>query len=160
MRAVSRLAAAAAGVAAVLCVATARPAAACSADFLAFFAPGGAELSSRARLILAEGAGHFRRTREPRPLPPGMVRWPCEPDGTQPRERLEVRGHADDGGDPAADLALSVRRAEAVAAELMRLGVEPSRLRIVAVGAAEPMMASPASEEDRAFNRRAALHMR
>lgn len=48
--------------------------------------------------------------------------------------RLEVAGYADRSGSPTANLALSQRRARAVAAELMRRGVPPEAIVVRAYG--------------------------
>lgn len=53
--------------------------------------------------------------------------------------RLLCRGHADARGTAATNLALSRRRAESVAAALVRLGVARDRLTLEALGASEPV---------------------
>ncbi len=57
-----------------------------------------------------------------------------------PRYRLLVRGHTSVDGDEEANVQLSQQRAEAVAAQLVRLfGIQPSRIRAVGVGGAMPL---------------------
>lgn len=53
--------------------------------------------------------------------------------------RLLCRGHADARGTVETNLALSRRRAESVAAALVRLGVARDRLTLEALGASEPV---------------------
>lgn len=73
-----------------------------------------------------------------------------------PALRLSVDGHTDDVGADDRNLALSKRRAEAVATALVEAGVDPSRLQTRGLGSAEPV-ASNATTEGRARNRRVEL---
>ncbi len=57
--------------------------------------------------------------------------------------RINVTGHADRSGTPQYNLGLSRRRAEAVAAELVRNGVNRGDIAIVARGEAEPLVPTP-----------------
>ncbi|MBX2796774.1 MAG: OmpA family protein [Myxococcales bacterium] len=50
-----------------------------------------------------------------------------------------VSGHADPRGSHAANVSLSLARAEAVAAELLRAGLDPARVSVEALGETEPM---------------------
>lgn len=68
---------------------------------------------------------------------------------------IEVHGHADATGDEARNVVLSLARAEAVIAALVRLGVPRARLRAVGHGSSEP--AAPDTPRDRWRNRRVAL---
>ncbi len=54
--------------------------------------------------------------------------------------RVSIVGHADYQGDAEANLRLSQRRAERVRDALVRLGVEPARLTVSAVGEADPLV--------------------
>lgn len=51
---------------------------------------------------------------------------------------LALEGHADDSGTEEYNIALSERRAQAVADYLARLGVDPARLQVVPKGESEP----------------------
>lgn len=72
--------------------------------------------------------------------------------------RVEVAGHTDDLGSPATSLPLSERRAAAVKAELVRLGVNPDRILANGYGQAFPI-ASNATGAGRIANRRAELRV-
>jgi outer membrane protein OmpA-like peptidoglycan-associated protein len=54
--------------------------------------------------------------------------------------RIEVSGHADRSGSDAYNQALSMRRAEAVAAELTRRGVPRTEMVIQAFGESRPLV--------------------
>jgi outer membrane protein OmpA-like peptidoglycan-associated protein len=70
-----------------------------------------------------------------------------------PRAHLVVEGHTDIRGSVDYNLALSTRRAEAVAEWLKRHGISPARLEIRGYGKSRPKYAGT-SEEDHARNRR------
>lgn len=73
-----------------------------------------------------------------------------------PTLAIELRGHTDasnNTGDPEYNLKLSQRRANAVRDELIRLGVEPGRIRAVGFGEKQPV-ADNATQEGKAKNRR------
>ena len=67
--------------------------------------------------------------------------------------QLRVEGHTDNKGNADGNLKLSQRRAEAVMKELMKLGIEGSRLEAAGFGDTRPV-ASNRTEEGRAKNRR------
>lgn len=90
-------------------------------SFLVFFDFDRAELSERARQILADAAAATR---------------------SQPTTRIEVAGHADRSGTPQYNQALSQRRAEAVAAELVRRGVNRNEIVVTAFGESRPLVAT------------------
>lgn len=74
-----------------------------------------------------------------------------------PELRLSVEGHTDDVGAPAANLALSEKRAAAVVRHLTTtLGVDAARLTSAGFGATRPVVAN-GSEADRQRNRRVEL---
>ncbi len=102
-------------------VAPAAPAAAPAParTFLVFFDFDRADLTERARAIIAEAATNTQRT------------------GTT---RVEVSGHADRSGTPQYNQRLSERRAQAVAAELERRGVPRSAMVIQAFGESRPLV--------------------
>ncbi|MGF1502379.1 MAG: OmpA family protein [Paracoccaceae bacterium] len=66
---------------------------------------------------------------------------------------LEIGGHTDKSGDPAANMALSERRAEAVRQALADRGVPRSRMRAEGYGSARPI-ADNGTEDGRSANRR------
>lgn len=87
--------------------------------YLVFFDWNRADLTDRARQIIAEAA--TART-------------------TVSSTRIEVSGHADRSGTPQYNQALSMRRAESVAAELARRGVPRSEMVIQAFGESRPLV--------------------
>ncbi|WP_458097419.1 OmpA family protein [Roseomonas sp. WA12] len=104
-------------------VATAAPAPAVAPaparTYLVFFDFDRADLTDRARQIIAEAAQAVNST------------------GTT---RIEVAGHADRSGTPQYNQRLSQRRAEAVAAELARRGVSRGQMSIQAFGESRPLV--------------------
>ncbi len=101
--------------------ATAAPAPAPARNYLVFFDWDSAALTDRARQIVAEAAENASRVQV---------------------TRIEVAGHADRTGTPQYNLALSRRRAEAVAAELVKHGVAKQAIDIQAFGQAKPLVAT------------------
>ncbi|WP_426956867.1 OmpA family protein [Muricoccus radiodurans] len=87
--------------------------------YLVFFDWDRADLTDRARQIIAEAAGASRTA--------GVT-------------RIEVAGHADRSGTPQYNQRLSQRRAEVVAAELARNGVSRSAISISAFGESRPLV--------------------
>ncbi|MCR0981370.1 OmpA family protein [Roseomonas populi] len=87
--------------------------------YLVFFDFDRADLTDRARQIISEAAQAVSST------------------GTT---RIEVAGHADRSGTPQYNQRLSMRRAEAVAAELTRRGVPRSAMSIQAFGESRPLV--------------------
>jgi outer membrane protein OmpA-like peptidoglycan-associated protein len=69
-----------------------------------------------------------------------------------------VDGYTDITGKPAYNKGLSIRRAKAVKAELMRMGISARRIKIVGHGAKDPA-ASNETAEGRMQNRRAVMHL-
>ncbi|HWK32390.1 MAG TPA: OmpA family protein, partial [Hyphomicrobium sp.] len=98
-----------------------------------FFAPGSAELGSRARVALAAQAQW-------------LIRWH--------KFETAIEGHADEPGTDEENVSLSVQRAEAVRQRLIAEGVDPARIAIVPMGRAV-RLATCADVECRAQNRRA-----
>ncbi|MBQ0025451.1 MAG: OmpA family protein [Bacteroidales bacterium] len=70
-----------------------------------------------------------------------------------PSARFEVQGHCDNTGSAATNDKLSQQRAEAIVAELVKLGCDEFHLRAVGKGSHEPV-ADNSTEEGRAKNRR------
>jgi outer membrane protein OmpA-like peptidoglycan-associated protein len=87
--------------------------------FLVFFDWNRADLTDRARQIIAEAAQNSTRVQT---------------------TRIEVSGHADRSGTPQYNQRLSERRAQAVAAELERRGVPRSAMVIQAFGESRPLV--------------------
>jgi outer membrane protein OmpA-like peptidoglycan-associated protein/outer membrane protein W len=87
--------------------------------YLVFFDWDKADLTARARQIIAEAAGASQRLAV---------------------TRIEVSGHADTSGTPKYNMGLSMRRAQAVAAELVRLGVKKEAISIQAFGDTKPLV--------------------
>jgi OOP family OmpA-OmpF porin len=70
-----------------------------------------------------------------------------------PGSHIEIHGHTDASGSKQANLRLSERRAEVVAAYLVAAGIDTRRLEIIAHGAAHPILPNT-TPEFRARNRR------
>jgi outer membrane protein OmpA-like peptidoglycan-associated protein len=87
--------------------------------YLVFFDWDRAELTDRARQIITEAAGGARRVAS---------------------TRIEVAGHADRSGNPQYNQRLSERRAQAVAAELVRQGVNRNEIAVTAFGESRPLV--------------------
>ena len=106
--------------------------------YLVFFDWDRADLTDRARQIIAEAASastHVSYT------------------------KIEVQGNADRSGTPAYNLGLSKRRAETVAAELVRRGVPRTAIDIQAFGDTRPLVpTAPGVREPQ--NRRVAIILR
>jgi OOP family OmpA-OmpF porin len=66
---------------------------------------------------------------------------------------IEIAGHTDAEGEEAANMALSERRAQAVADYLARAGLPSSRFIAVGYGSTQPV-ASNETDEGKAQNRR------
>jgi outer membrane protein OmpA-like peptidoglycan-associated protein len=95
------------------------PAPAPARTFLVFFDWDRADLTTRAREIIAEAAQTSTRVQT---------------------TRIEVAGHADRSGTPQYNQRLSQRRADAVAAELVRQGVARSAIVVTAFGESRPLV--------------------
>lgn len=70
-----------------------------------------------------------------------------------PNVNVTIEGHTDSRGNAAKNKALSQKRADTVKAEIVKLGVDATRLSAVGYGADKPI-ADNATEEGRAKNRR------
>jgi len=98
---------------------TVAPAPAPARTYLVFFDWDKADLTARAKQIIAEAAANAARVQ---------------------LTRIEVSGHADLSGTPAYNQKLSQRRADAVAAELVRLGVPQAEIATFAFGDTHPLV--------------------
>ena len=87
--------------------------------YLVFFDWDKYNLTERARQIIAEAAGASRKVQT---------------------TRIEVAGHADRSGTPAYNQRLSERRAETVAAELVRQGIARNEIAVSAYGETRPLV--------------------
>ncbi len=75
-----------------------------------------------------------------------------------PKAKVRIGGYTDNTGDAAANLALSQARADNVTAELVKLGVDHSRMDAKGYGEEHPV-ADNATEAGRQKNRRISLHV-
>jgi uncharacterized protein YegL len=71
----------------------------------------------------------------------------------EPKLKFEIQGHTDDVGDEKRNLALSQKRAEAVKNELIKKGIDKSRLTAKGYGESVPI-ASNKTKEGKFLNRR------
>jgi OOP family OmpA-OmpF porin len=95
------------------------PAPAPARSYLVFFDWDKADLTARAQQIIAEAAHNASRVSA---------------------TKIDVAGHADSSGTPAYNQGLSLRRANNVAAELVRLGVPKNEIAITAYGDTKPLV--------------------
>jgi len=75
-----------------------------------------------------------------------------------PKVAIKIGGYTDNVGDPQANLKLSQERADAVMADLVKLGVDPGRLKAEGYGQEHPI-ADNSTQEGRAKNRRIDLRV-
>jgi outer membrane protein OmpA-like peptidoglycan-associated protein len=75
-----------------------------------------------------------------------------------PKVKIKLGGYTDNTGDAAANLQLSDQRAKNVMAELVKLGVDPTRLEAQGYGDEHPV-ADNKTEEGRQLNRRISLRL-
>ena len=101
----------------------AAPVAAPTRSYLVFFDWDRSDLTARARQIVAEAAGNVQHVTH---------------------TRIEVDGHADRSGQAQYNQRLSLRRADTVAAELVRDGVPRSDIAIQAFGDTRPLVQTAA----------------
>jgi outer membrane protein OmpA-like peptidoglycan-associated protein len=114
------------------------PAVTAARTYLVFFDWDRSDLSDRARQIVAEAAQASTRVQT---------------------TRIEVQGNADKSGTPAYNQRLSLRRAQTVAAELVRDGVARTAIDIQAFGDTKPLVqTAPGVREPQ--NRRVAIILR
>ncbi|MCC7425594.1 MAG: OmpA family protein [Alphaproteobacteria bacterium] len=89
----------------------------------------------------------------------GTIREAATASRSQQVTRLEVSGHADRVGSDATNMALSRRRADTVAAELVRNGVQRNQIVVNAFGESRPLV--PTADNVReAQNRRVEIVLR
>ncbi len=109
-----------------------------SRTYLVFFDWDRADLTDRARQIIAEAATASARVQT---------------------TRIEVQGNADRTGTPAYNQGLSVRRARAVAAELVRRGVPQAAINVQGFGDSRPLVPTAAGVRE-PQNRRVEIILR
>jgi OOP family OmpA-OmpF porin len=114
------------------------PAPAPARTYLVFFDWDRADLTDRARQIIAEAAQASARVQT---------------------TRIEVQGNADRSGAPVYNQHLSLRRAQTVAAELVRLGVPEIAINILAFGDTRPLVPTAAGVRE-PQNRRVEIILR
>ena len=114
------------------------PAVAPSRTYLVFFDWDRADLTDRARQIISEAAQNSTRVQT---------------------TRIEVQGNADSSGTPAYNQRLSLRRAQTVAAELVRDGVPQGEIDVQAFGDTRPLVPTAAGVRE-PQNRRVAIILR
>ena len=111
---------------------------AASRSYLVFFDWDRADLTDRARQIVAEAAAASTRVQT---------------------TRIEVQGNADRSGTPAYNQGLSLRRARAVAAELIRRGVPQAEIAVQGFGDTRPLVPTQAGARE-PQNRRVEIILR
>ena len=99
------------------------PAPAPARSYLVFFDWDKADLTARAQQIIADAAKNSTAVKA---------------------TRIDVAGHADKSGTPAYNQTLSLKRANNVAAELVRLGVPRNAISITAFGDTKPLVPTAA----------------
>ncbi len=109
-----------------------------SRTYLVFFDWDRADLTDRARQIVAEAAASSTRIQT---------------------TRIEVQGNADRSGRPAYNQGLSLRRARAVAAELVRRGVPQAEIAVQGFGDTRPLVPTQAGVRE-PQNRRVEIVLR
>jgi outer membrane protein OmpA-like peptidoglycan-associated protein len=115
-----------------------QPAVTAARTYLVFFDWDRSDLSDRARQIVGEAAQASTRVQT---------------------TRIEVQGNADKSGTPAYNQRLSLRRAQTVAAELVRDGVARTAIDIQAFGDTKPLVPTAAGVRE-PQNRRVAIILR
>ncbi|MBM3539422.1 MAG: OmpA family protein [Alphaproteobacteria bacterium] len=98
------------------------PAPALQRSYLVFFDFDKSDITAEARRIIQQAADNSRR---------GGV------------SRIQATGHADRSGSDRYNMALSMRRANAVKAELVRSGVPESQISVLGRGESEPLVPTP-----------------
>jgi len=74
-------------------------------------------------------------------------------------ELLGIEGHTDERGSDEYNEELAMRRAEAVRDELIRQGIAPERLQVIAYGARDPKLDDAGDESAHLRNRRVAFRV-
>ena len=114
------------------------PAPAEARSFLVFFDWDRAQLTDRARQVVAQAADSSRKVRT---------------------TRIEVNGYTDNSGAPGYNKVLSLRRAEVVAGELVKDGVAKGAIHIEGFGESNPLVPTGANTRE-PQNRRVEIQIR
>lgn len=75
-----------------------------------------------------------------------------------PKVEIQLEGHTDNVGSPAANLKLSQKRVDAVKAYLVKKGIKKSRIKTKAFGGSKPLQ-NEMTPEARMFNRRVEMRI-
>lgn len=76
-----------------------------------------------------------------------------------PRWRIQVNGHTDNMGNPQSNVALSLKRAQAVVNYLISEGISPERLEAKGFGSERPLVSNDDEQEGRQINRRTEIEI-
>lgn len=76
-----------------------------------------------------------------------------------PGWRIQINGHTDNVGDESANIALSLRRAEAVVHYLISQGIAHERVQAKGYGSAQPLVSNDDETEGRQINRRTEIEI-
>jgi outer membrane protein OmpA-like peptidoglycan-associated protein len=128
-------------------------AAALSRNYLCFFAADDATPSARCRGVLAEFAAHWQRMAAGTEVPFYGDRTALPPVS----HRIEVHGHDDKSNSQPKAHQIALRRALAVADEIVRLGVPPEFITVIGFDNASPLVPTDQPEPQ---NRRVQLVLR
>jgi OmpA-OmpF porin, OOP family len=124
-----------------------------SRTYLCFFPHGESVLLDRCLGVLAEFAGTWKRLADGTEIPFYGERTPLP----AVRHRVEVHGHADASHSPLMAHQLALRRALAVADEILRLGVPAELVTVIGFDNTHPLIPADGAEPQ---NRRVELLMR
>ena len=119
---------------------------------------GGPSFAAQQRVFLPDVAFAFNRS-SLTSLGKGRVRQIAQLLASAPEVGIEVSGHTDHVGSSDYNRNLGERRAKAVVDELVRLGIDPSRMSPVSYGEDKPVFAEE-SDWARAVNRRVQFSVR
>lgn len=78
---------------------------------------------------------------------------------SNPGWQIQINGHTDNVGHPEANRVLSLKRAEAVVAYLVKEGIVPERLQARGFGSERPLVSNDDEEDGRQLNRRTEIEI-
>ena len=73
---------------------------------------------------------------------------------SSPHLKIQINGHTDNTGNDATNMALSLKRAEAVVQYLISKGIESTRVSAKGFGSQRPLVSNEDEAEGREINRR------
>jgi outer membrane protein OmpA-like peptidoglycan-associated protein/tetratricopeptide (TPR) repeat protein len=73
--------------------------------------------------------------------------------------KVQINGHTDNTGNPAANMTLSLKRSQAVVQYLIEHGIESSRLQAKGFGSERPLVSNDDEQEGREINRRTEIEI-